>query len=656
MYRAGAIVAPGWPPQARNLPAPRAMQISRRGRDMGLFAAVLTNQGSATRQYVIGLGSVLLQKDGTPEFRSTPEGYAFYSTANERLYDTLNYSTPGGNAGNLSLVARIRSGHTVTGDEVAACIVNLSQGYGLSVGVTTGGVAAAYGGTNSGLTSTTGDAFTGFSTIGASVDSGFRIRCYQDGVFKSYSNLSGTQSGTQSLLLALGGYRLANNRSFTGDIGWVFVFDRTLSDQDHWVVANEPWTLLEPTNTNYFGTVAPAGPPPVSGTGDGTAPAPGADGSGVLGVSGSGEANAPAAEASGDGVLGVGGSGDADAPTSTVDGAGVLGVTGDGSADAPAPAGQGTGTYSPPGVAGSGDASAPAATAEGDGTLGVTGQGDANAPAATADGAGTVTAPPITGAGDVDAPSPEAAGDGVLGVSGSAEADAPAASGSGTGSSSPPGVAGLGDASAPAPEASGTGKIGVTGDGDADASSPGADGDGTLGVSGSGAASAPAADADGQGTLGVTGAGSADAPMATAEGTETVPKAGPRFSAIEPPRPVTATEPARNISVVIGVLDLMNRVGAKFPWEKRLFEVDFVRHLPEGVTITSCTVEVTAVSGTDPNAATMVIGSVIIDGTKCKAWIETGLDGVDYVAAFKAIGSDGRKMESKLQFLVTESA
>jgi hypothetical protein len=189
------------------------------------------------------------------------------------------------------------------------------------------------------------------------------------------------------------------NHAFIGPIACVYLWDRELTDDEHRMLADDPFGPLRPAPATATTVGA------ITGSGTATAAAAQVSGAGAVTVTGSGTATAAAASATGSGAVTVAGSGTATAGAAAASGSGSVTVTGSGAASPAAASTSGAGAVT---VDGHGAILASGAIISGSGAVVVTGAGAAIAPAAVVSGAeapAIVSAwPPSAGAPTVTTP------------------------------------------------------------------------------------------------------------------------------------------------------------------------------------------------------------------------------------------------------------
>jgi len=222
---------------------------------LGCIAAILPGAHGGRQQYVIGADGWLTSVTGTPSLISTEAGYALATTSTARVSGVLSIPAPNGDAQNLSIVARVKSTHAVTADEMAVCVGSSTTGREVAVGFGSGGVTSGFIVTNNGVGSTDGNVRDDFVTLGVTRTASV-VSVWEDGAKIAQTGVAGTLAYTGTVAIYLGSYR-DGTRPFTGNIAWVFVFARALTNADHWLAANEPWTLLEP-DTDLLSSAVPS--------------------------------------------------------------------------------------------------------------------------------------------------------------------------------------------------------------------------------------------------------------------------------------------------------------------------------------------------------------------------------------------------------------
>lgn len=78
--------------------------------------------------------------------------------------------------------------------------------------------------------------------------------------------------------------------------------------------------------------------------------------------------------------------------------------------------------------------------------------------------------------------------------------------------------------------------------------------------------------------------------------------------------------------------------------EKEVFTVDFAPLLPDGVTLMSAAWSISPVAGSDPNAASMIVGAASIAGSLVSQMIGGGLPGMRYAPICTAQDSRGQTL------------
>lgn len=88
----------------------------------------------------------------------------------------------------------------------------------------------------------------------------------------------------------------------------------------------------------------------------------------------------------------------------------------------------------------------------------------------------------------------------------------------------------------------------------------------------------------------------------------------------------------------------MNDFSPKRAAEVEVFTVDFAPLLATGVTISNPVWSITAVTGNDPSAASMIQGAASISGSKVSQEIGGGVPGLRYAPICKVTTSDGQTL------------
>jgi len=256
MFRDG--YAPGWPPPKTAKPDNRPLKLSDLALQLGCIAAILPGAHGGRQQYVIGADSWLTSVTGSPSLISTEAGYALATTSTARVSGVLSIPAPNGDAQNLSIVARVKSTHAVTADEMAVCVGSSTTGRDVAVGFGSGGVTSGFIVTNNGIGTADGNVRDDFVTLGVTRTASV-VRVWEDGAQIAQTNAAGTLAYTGTVAIYLGSYR-DGSRPFTGNIAWVFIFGRQLSDDEHWAVAADPWSMLQPDALPAMAVIAAATP------------------------------------------------------------------------------------------------------------------------------------------------------------------------------------------------------------------------------------------------------------------------------------------------------------------------------------------------------------------------------------------------------------
>lgn len=92
--------------------------------------------------------------------------------------------------------------------------------------------------------------------------------------------------------------------------------------------------------------------------------------------------------------------------------------------------------------------------------------------------------------------------------------------------------------------------------------------------------------------------------------------------------------------------------SSKRPTSSEFFTVDFSRQIAVGTTLSSATVTMKVISGTDANPSAMISGSAVISGANVSQKLIGGVDGVRYAATYLAVTSAGETLSFTGDFYV----
>lgn len=85
----------------------------------------------------------------------------------------------------------------------------------------------------------------------------------------------------------------------------------------------------------------------------------------------------------------------------------------------------------------------------------------------------------------------------------------------------------------------------------------------------------------------------------------------------------------------------MYTLPAKTPSEAKLVTFDFTTEAVAGNTLSGPTVAKALISGNDPGAASLTVGSAVAVGLQVQALVSGGVDGADYQLTCTATASNG---------------
>lgn len=88
-------------------------------------------------------------------------------------------------------------------------------------------------------------------------------------------------------------------------------------------------------------------------------------------------------------------------------------------------------------------------------------------------------------------------------------------------------------------------------------------------------------------------------------------------------------------------------------WEEYDIEINFALDLHVGETLAGTSTVAAKEYPAGTAAPTFLLGSPSISGSKLIQWIQGGTDGTEYLVEFKAITSEGRKLQD--EWLITVS-
>lgn len=100
----------------------------------------------------------------------------------------------------------------------------------------------------------------------------------------------------------------------------------------------------------------------------------------------------------------------------------------------------------------------------------------------------------------------------------------------------------------------------------------------------------------------------------------------------------------------------MQTLPNKSQGEAKVITFDFTKELAEGTTLSSPTVAKSVISGTDPGAAGLTVGSASVAGSLVQALVSAGVEGAVYKLLARATASNGEVHEIAARLGIGEPA
>ena len=100
----------------------------------------------------------------------------------------------------------------------------------------------------------------------------------------------------------------------------------------------------------------------------------------------------------------------------------------------------------------------------------------------------------------------------------------------------------------------------------------------------------------------------------------------------------------------------MYPLPAKTPTEEKLVTFDFTIEAVSGSVLSGPIVEKSVITGDDPAAAGLTVGTAIVSGLQAQAMVSGGLDGVTYLLTCTVDASNGEVHQILASLLVSNTA